>query len=203
MTNLYDLNFWEEPDWSRESSINPLFSFVATLCLFIVIGLGLVFAEKGKLQTKINELDMVKQQNMPIKPKAEKTSTVKKEIADWQKAVDVYRQLDTKNFAWSSQLETIERLIPDQIIITSLSMTTQRAEDIEGTKDTFPLPAWTALVTLEGVAGGLEPYQTITTLFDKLANDKLLAKIMVPNLAKTTAVGNKKQFKIDLKYMAR
>lgn len=200
----YDLNFWEEPDWSREGTLNPVFTLFTIAAVLIVIGLGLVTKEQRQLRNKTRELEMLSQDNKALMTKAEDASKLKIKVAKWREAVDVYDELALKNFVWSSQLETIQKLVPDTIIITNLSLNTNRDGDVMGSKNTYPLPAWTARVTLEGVATGPEPYQTINTFFDSLQTHALLAKIMTANLANTAiAEGEDKRFKIDLSYTLR
>lgn len=201
--SLYDLNFWEEPDWSRESSVNPVFIFVTTVSVLVVVALALVTAENRKLQAKVSELQTINVQNAPLKPKAAQSVKLKKQVDEWERAVKYYDELAYKNFAWSSQLEKIQRLIPDNILITSIKMSTRRADDTMCSQNKYPLPAWAATVSLQGVASGLEPYQSITTFFDNLGRDEQLSNIMVPKLGKTTAAGEDKEFKIDLLYTAR
>ncbi|MDT8391346.1 MAG: hypothetical protein RRC34_12650 [Lentisphaeria bacterium] len=200
----YNLNFWEEPDWSREGTLNPFFTLFAIAAVLTVLGLGWVNAGQRQLQKKVEALEMLSMENKALIKQAEEASSLKIQVAKWREAVDVYDELALKNYVWSSQLETIQSLVPDAIVIKNLYLYTTRAGDTMDSTNTYPLPAWTALLTLEGVATGPTPYQTINDFFDSLQGHEFLSRIMVANLASTAiAEGEDKRFKIDLSYTLR
>ena len=126
-----ELNFWNEPDWKRESTINPRFLAVAGLFFVIVILLGLfswAWSMKQVREDTLNQLRLVNQQHMGAIREIERQQEC---IRFWRK---VRRNLEVrgdKRIVWSQQLAALQRRVPERILLSKLHLRSSRREAVD------------------------------------------------------------------------
>jgi len=125
----YDLNFWEEPNWRRESSVDPLFAVLVGGCLFILLALVLTAWLMVGLQVRKSELGVLE---LEVEEDTEAVEEVHRQMdcmRVWREAlaeVDVRRR---KRVVWSRQLNALQSLVPDAIVLRRLSLSCTEVEE--------------------------------------------------------------------------
>lgn len=133
---MHDLNFWMEPDWKRESTLNPNFLMTVIIALFVVAGVGLAtFANRAKAAAE-DTLNQVNAQLQSVQHTASTLKQMQSEIVLWQGHLETLKGDTGETIFWSRQLEEIQALTPPEIQLNNL--------EIRGESVREKLPANTA-----------------------------------------------------------
>lgn len=125
---LYDLNFWPEPDWEKESSLNP---FLLLTLVFVTLGVGamLVFAgaisrdqflKRGREKVK----DEIAELETEVLAVRKKTAL----IEVWQKAMQQLELREDHRVLWCRQLESLHQIVPPEMDISELALSSKRVD---------------------------------------------------------------------------
>jgi hypothetical protein len=118
----YDLSFWPELDWRRESSIDPRFLAAvgaSTVALAIFAAWSFLYSS---LQAARNERSRTVAANEKIKSLAMEVAQKNEMIRHWQ-GIDARLQRKPKvRMPWSRQLAALTEVVPDTVIISSVSV---------------------------------------------------------------------------------
>lgn len=200
----FDLNFWQERDWHRESTLSPYFIIFASAAGMALIGLAMLSMTAAELRKSQNQFEMLNSQNEAIRARALQAARTKKRVGEWNRVVDIYAASLASTMPWSCQLESLQQLIPDDIILQRLDISSGRSGDkpIEDAK--LAIPAWEYRLVLSGIAGGDDPLSTINELLDGLESDPRLSPLMTTRLEDTsTNADGSKRFRVLCEYHRR
>ena len=122
----YDVNFWTEPDWRRESTISPLFLMFIVLSVFVLIGLTLTSITLGARANANADLKRLQAARDEIKDEAEQVRKQRKQARSWQAKHDMLQRLADRRIVWSRQLEALQAMVPPRMVFVSLACTADR-----------------------------------------------------------------------------
>ena len=167
----HDLNFWQEPDWKRESSISPVFLMMVVVALFVLVGgAAASWAFHGRL-TLQNRLADLSARNARIEKEALAAKDHRRKSEMWDR---VLKQLDKRvaeNLRWSLQLRALQELVPDDIRFDTLAVRTEQVLEhvaVQGKpgRDELRLQY---VMTINGRARGANAQKTIARFLENLA----------------------------------
>ena len=121
----YDLNFWPEVDWRKESSPDPRFvAFIGAglLLLGIATFWGVRYAAATSLQSELGNLKMA---NERIAAKAANVARQKECVAYWKEMESALNQKQTMRMPLSRQLAALASILPGNIVLSSISFRSQ------------------------------------------------------------------------------
>lgn len=172
----YDLNFWPEPDWQRESSVDPYFLLVLFLALLMVVCVGLAAWNAMGIQHRRGEL-------LALEIHIGKTARAAAEVQRQLDCLALWDQVTRRLEACASgrpvlcrQLAAIQSLVPEAVTLTRLSLDSVDSR-AEGARPATPAPGEGAetrvrapkenvqtryVMTITGVARGANAEQVIT-----------------------------------------
>jgi len=166
---MYDLSFWERPDWQRESTINPTFLMTVAIALCLLIGFAAVSMSYQSLASVKEDLKSAKAGSQGLTAKAQRLKELQKQSNTWEKKLEKLETEKNRKIVISRQLEALQKLVPDDIILDSLNLNLKTIEEkikkgnAKKVKINFQYE-----MTLSGVAGGKMPQAVITEFAGKL-----------------------------------
>lgn len=200
----FDLSFWDEPNWTRESTLSPFFIMTAIAATFLVAGIALAAGAARELSVSRAQLEALNQQNNGLKASAAKAAKMKAQIDRWDKVLKTFDGLATKNLLWSCQLEALQKSVPDDVTLETMTVSGSRKGDTTDNTGKLTLPAWQYSLVMTCLAVGENPQESINTFLDNLSHDPLLSTLMTPELRETvTRADGSKKFKLICTYQLR
>ncbi len=181
---LYDLNFWQTPDWRRESSLDPRFLAVVLCCLVLVGLLGLLSWRYRQFVTLGAQIAVIQAKCDKVESTAAEVNRQRACIRNWQR---VLRGLDHKRrvrLLWCRQLAALQRLIPDSLIFSSVGFSSQQTEIVpenaKKDKSGRPkrIPVIVGELTLRGIALGPTASEDIAWLSRNIERDPILGPLL-------------------------
>jgi len=118
----YDLNFWGEPDWARESGISPLFLMAVVVCLFGLAGAASASWAYHVRLSRQSELGELTRRCEKIAPEALAAKDHRRKAALWDKALMGLDERARAGMPWSAYLEELRRQVPDDIRFDTLAI---------------------------------------------------------------------------------
>ena len=164
---MHNISFWEEPDWRRESTLNPNFVMVVVAALFLVVGLGAVSFAYTSRHSVESELSGLQSQNSEIESLAENLRKQQQRRNEWRRVLDKLETKRDKRLLISRQLEALHRAVPPEIVLEGLEI---RAESVEvpGAEGKKEKEALRYVMSLSGVASGPRAQAAITGFANRL-----------------------------------
>jgi len=167
---LYDLNFWQEPDWQQESSVDPNFLIVVGFCVLVMLaGILLLFSllEVQSRRTDINNLEFAVEQKRPAATEVERQQAC---IQLWKRALASLEEQSQRRIVWCRQLAALQSLVPGSITLERVSLDTMNMKAVApGTRNPAAgrsVPQEISLtqytMTITGVARGDNSEKLIT-----------------------------------------
>lgn len=123
----YDLNFWPETDWERESSIDPRFLLAAFFCLQLLAIFGIYSYYSFRLGALKNELAGIEIADKAIVNNA---NAVKEKMAClqyWQEIEAKTRHKAESRMPLSAQLEAWALSTPPAVVLSAIDIRSQMA----------------------------------------------------------------------------
>ena len=118
----YDLNFWPELDWRRESSIDPRFlAAVGASAVMLAVFAAWSFLYSS-LQAARNERARTIAANEKIKGIAVEVTRKNEMIRYWQGIEARLQRKPKVRMPWSRQLAALTEVVPDSVIISSVTV---------------------------------------------------------------------------------
>lgn len=177
---MHDLSFWQEPDWKRESTLNPNFLMAVIIALFIVAGIAMTtFANRARSQTS-ETLNNLKSQLETIKPTADELKAMQADIALWQGHLDTLSGNPDGTILWSRQLESLQRLVPPAIRLNKLEIRAEQVREKLPADSAAGRPMPVILIKtvyhlrLQGEAIGKDAQGIITDFAQAIASDSVI-----------------------------
>ncbi len=116
----YNLNFWQEPDWQKENSVN-IASLGALVALILVIaGVSHVIWILADISDRQDTLSMLEREIHQHKAVYGKVQSQADSIALWQETVKQLQVQSANRIVWSTQLNAIQNLVPEDIVLKNL-----------------------------------------------------------------------------------
>ena len=196
-----DLNYWDDVDWKREHSGNPVFLYLGIGLIFILISLGWLSFKHAELSGLESELAKLKEQaenllleTAPITKKSDYSKMVK------TKVLTGLQQMEQARMVCSRNLEVIPAIVPDEMVLINFVLRGDRAKltksqiktaKVKGLKTTSPLVYQMAFAgTVKGDLAEAE--QAVAKFSYDLASDKgfgtQLKSAKLENIGKVTNV---------------
>ena len=122
----YDLNFWPEVDWRRESSIDPRFLTAVGICLLVLAFLGLWSWSYADLQSCRTDLRAVTAASEKIKAGAEDVTRQNQCLANWAVVAAKLKHKEDQRLPWSTQLAALATTVPDTVFLSQLLVRSQQ-----------------------------------------------------------------------------
>lgn len=122
----YDLNFWPEVDWRRESSIDPRFLAAVGICLLVLAFLGVWSWSYADLQACHADLEAVTKANDKIKASAEDVTRQNQCLANWKVITAKLEHKEAQRLPWSIQLAALATTVPDSVLLSQLLVRSQQ-----------------------------------------------------------------------------
>ncbi len=177
---MHNLSFWQEPDWKRESTLNPNFLMAVIIALFVVASIAMTtFANRSRSHT-LESLDNLKTQLESIKTAADELKAMQADIALWQGHLDTISGNSNESILWSRQLEALQRLVPAEIRLTNLEIRAEQVREKLPADSAAGRPMPVVLIKtvyhlrLQGEALGQDAQATITDFAQKIASDNVI-----------------------------
>ncbi len=152
----YDLNFWEPPDWKRESSIDPRFLVAVGMSLVLLALLAAWSLSHASLLAKKGELMRLTLANAKIRNAAQEVTRKSECLGRWQFVDAQVRHKPLVRMPWSRMLAAITEVIPDTVTIQDMTVKSQ-ALRVEVGEAPAPRGATTAAASTPARAGGRRP----------------------------------------------
>ena len=181
----HDLNFWSEPNWRRESTINPVFLMVIIFGLFAVAGFAVttvVLSGRGAVKEQLAELQA---QNAEIEQKAEVLRRYQTRMKTWQEYIALLEHLRAQRVLWSRQLEALQALVPETMTLRTLNLkgdrlTVELEEDEPPPKGKKKEPKTQMqmryVLNISGIAEGARAQEIITEFSRQLSRDPVISR---------------------------
>ncbi|MEI8080079.1 MAG: hypothetical protein WCH61_10680 [bacterium] len=150
----YDLNFWPEVDWRRESSIDPRFLTAVGICLLALAFLGVWSWSYADLQACRTELQAVTAANEKIKASAEDVTRQNQCLANWAVITAKLKHKEAQRLPWSTQLAALTSTVPASVLLNQLMVRSQQLK-IEVLAD--PVSLRSAAAVADGGAAPAAP----------------------------------------------
>ncbi len=185
----YNINFWSVPDWNRESSINPNFLMAVIVALFILVSFSWYTVVEGRKRHFESEKQTLTQEVSGLAPQADRLAELKEKTALWEEALSLLRRKGEQRIFWSRQLAGLQQLVPDHIVLTSLSIRDQTrrvevpaAESMtrSHTGETQEIVEFRTVYTLhlEAVAEGENAEKKITDFARTIGNSRIIGELL-------------------------
>jgi len=124
----YDLNFWPEVDWRRESSIDPRFLAAVGICLLVLAFLALWSWSYAELQSCRSDLLTVTLANDKIKGSAEDVTRQNQCLANWRVINAKLGHKEAQRLPWSTQLAALATTVPESVLLNQLMVRSQQVK---------------------------------------------------------------------------
>jgi len=166
----HNLSFWQEPDWRRESTVSPVFLSGVVIALALVGLLAYIsFVFTGNMARR-SDFNQIAGDNQQIAARSEAVKEQQKMINLWQNHLAALQNDAASTIVWSRQLEALQSMVPDDIVLSQLSLRSEEVRDESGPRAPSA-PKETKLryvVTVIGAAFGEDAQRTITRFSEQL-----------------------------------
>jgi Tfp pilus assembly protein PilN len=176
----FDLNFWPEPDWQRESSVDPYFLLLLFLALLLSACVGAAAWGALAIQSRRGDLLRIEIAIGKMRRDAQEVQRQIDCVTLWEQNRRRLESGADSRFVWCRQLAAIQALVPESVTLTRLAVdSTEVRADLApaepGSAEGGSRPAGRAsrdstvtrfVMTLAGVARGDNP-ETIITEFSR------------------------------------
>lgn len=208
---MFDLNFWQEPDWRRESTINPNFLMVVIVTLVLILAGWLITHTHRVKGMATEELGDIEAQHAEIKETAEEIKEFRQLTSFWQSKLEELQEEEKRKIIVSRQLEALQQLVPSEIIIQSFRLNLNEVEVDNGSSDDEKEEKFQYRLDLTGTAGGENPQKIITDFAARLrpGSDNMIGRNLQSYELKQISgesgrgEGEEKKFTIECIYQPR
>ncbi len=122
---MYDVSFWEPPDWRKESSFDPLFLAVVGASLVLLAMLAWFswnfqtrLTLKGRILTMTAANDRIAKQ-------ADRVRAMRRELETWKRTAAALEWKHRARILWCRQLAAFQRTVPDAILLSNFNYTSR------------------------------------------------------------------------------
>lgn len=166
---MFKLNFWQEPDWRRESTINPNFLMVVMVALCLIVAGWLVSSSYRLKNVTTDKLRNIRSEHAEVKDTAEKIQELRQLSSFWQSKQEELEDAKKRKLIMSRQLETLQSLVPPEIVLQSLRINLNIIENEDrGSGGKEGEEKLQYRLDLAGTAGGDNPQLVITDFAGRL-----------------------------------
>lgn len=116
----YNLSFWDEPNWKKESSIDPVFLISACAVALAVTAFGVWNWRAGINRSLESELNGLNAENAKLTPAYEKITAKQEELKKWEDILLEFKAIEEQRIVWSQQLQAIQGAIPETMILNKI-----------------------------------------------------------------------------------
>jgi len=208
---MHNLSFWEEPDWRRESTLNPNFIMGVIIALFAIAGLGVVSFTYTSTVSLSGELSGMKVRNEEIASKAEKVKLQKERTRMWTEVLEKLENMRRKRLVLSRQLAALQAAVPSAIVLDSIGFHVVRVDAEMAPATTGAKENETVLrygMSVSGSASGDNAQAAIVAFANRLrpGADSVIGRRLLSSELKNISGGrgnqNTKSFRIECTYKA-
>ena len=199
---LYNLSFWEAPNWQRESTFAPHFLLGVVVAASLLVGVALTsFSYRDKATVEV-ETKALQSGIESIDPRVKELLQLQRTLRLWETALKDFDDHTRARLSWSPQLAALQKLVPEHILFRSLSITCRTVDADLETAGTTTQQKYS--LSINATAGGDDPQQTINLFLDKLQNNPVLGSFQTPHLSDTVRrEGERIVFSVVLEYEPR
>lgn len=193
----HDLSFIDQPDWRRESTVSPTFLAAIIFCLFLAAGIGGVFYAYSEKLGRSYRLSAVRSSNDAIAERAGQIAQYNEQLAVWEQNLAAVQELRDQRLLWSRQLHSLWNMVPDDIILTQLSITAHAVRDApagagrrgDAASQAPPRERLQYTMTITGVARGERAQEVITGFADRIPYDREIGRYLLSRELKNISGG--------------
>lgn len=133
---MHNLSFWDEPDWRRESTLNPNFLMGVVIALFLIAALAVASIAYSSSSSLEGRLSALQAQNQRIADQAQEVRTQKEKLNLWNEVLARLEQMERQRFVISRQLEALYEAVAQspeiQFETLEMHIETVQVEGAEG-----------------------------------------------------------------------
>lgn len=118
----YAITFWTQPDWQKESSVNPNFLIGAGAVAVLLIALGILGSLMAELESTRTELSRTEHKLEQSKGDVEEIRRQRACTRFWREALNTMNGIHRNRILWSRQLETLAFSVPESMTLAVLSV---------------------------------------------------------------------------------
>jgi len=185
MADSFDVNFWEVPDWRRESTLDPRFVVFVAACLLTAAMLALLSVEFRRSMVLRSKILEVQARNERIQKDADLVRKMRADLQLWDSILEALEYKHRTRILWCRHLAAIARIVPPAVFLESLNLRSRVVEEEEETVDPKTkkkikriVPRLYCELAIRAVAVGENAAETATTFSRAFVADSEIGPLL-------------------------